>query len=339
MSSSSPLLLKVGELARHTGLTVRTLHHYDEIGLLAPTGRSDSGYRLYSQSDVARLHGIQALQQLGLPLSEIAQVLDGAGGEPRQLLQRQITALDDQVSRAKELRERLAMLHDGLLGGKEPGMGDWLGALALMTTYGKYFKAEELRRILDRWKSIEAEWIPLKAGMRAAMDAGLAHDSMEIQPLVNQWKQLMLYWMEGNFALIERWREMFRLEPSAHGYNHAPESDMIDFVDRAVAARMEITSKYLTLEELQGFGRVRPSDWEALDERIRGLIGRGVAPSAPESREALAHWHALIDTLVGHRPEVKAKLIRAWAAEPLLRAGSSLSQPARDFLQKMRESA
>lgn len=339
MSSPSPLLLKVGELARHTGLTVRTLHHYDEIGLLAPTGRSESGYRLYSRSDVARLHGIQALQQLGLPLSEIAQVLDGAGGEPRQLLQRQMSALDQQVAQATELRERLAMLHDGLLGGNEPGMGDWLGALALMTTYGKYFRADELRRILDRWKGIEDEWVPLKARMRAAMDAGLAHDSMEIQPLVNQWKQLMLHWMEGDFALIERWREMFRLEPSAHGYNHAPESDMIDFVDRAVAARMEVTLKYLTLEDLQGFGRVTPAEWAALEEQVGGLIARGVAPSAPESMEALARWHALIDTLTGHRPQVKEKLMRSWASEPMLRAGSSLSPAAREFLRQARESA
>jgi DNA-binding transcriptional MerR regulator len=53
------MLLKVGDLARRTGLTVRTLHHYDEVGLLKPSGRSDAGYRLYSQADVQRLHGIQ----------------------------------------------------------------------------------------------------------------------------------------------------------------------------------------------------------------------------------------------------------------------------------------
>ena len=51
------MLVKVGELARRSGLTVRALHHYDSIGSLHPTGRSDSGYRLYSRDDVARLHG------------------------------------------------------------------------------------------------------------------------------------------------------------------------------------------------------------------------------------------------------------------------------------------
>ena len=81
------MLLKVGELARHTGLTVRTLHHYDEIGLLKPSGRSGSGYRLYSQADVQRLHGIQSLRHLGLALSDIAGVLDG---EVTSLVQRDI---------------------------------------------------------------------------------------------------------------------------------------------------------------------------------------------------------------------------------------------------------
>lgn len=48
------MMLKVGELARRSGLTVRTLHHYDSIGLLKPSGRSDAGYRLYNRDDVAR---------------------------------------------------------------------------------------------------------------------------------------------------------------------------------------------------------------------------------------------------------------------------------------------
>lgn len=58
--------LKVGELARRCGLTVRTLHHYDQIGLLRPSARSDSGYRLYDRTDIARLHRIQVLRKLGL---------------------------------------------------------------------------------------------------------------------------------------------------------------------------------------------------------------------------------------------------------------------------------
>ena len=71
--------LKVGELARRSGLTIRTLHHYDSIGLLCPSARSEAGYRLYSDADVARLHGIQALRQWGLGLSEIGALLANQG--------------------------------------------------------------------------------------------------------------------------------------------------------------------------------------------------------------------------------------------------------------------
>jgi len=71
--------LTVGELARRCGLTVRTLHHYDAIGLLKPSLRSDAGYRLYDRDSVERLHRIQAPRQLGLPLADIGTVLSGPG--------------------------------------------------------------------------------------------------------------------------------------------------------------------------------------------------------------------------------------------------------------------
>ena len=57
--------LKVGDLARRTGLTVRTLHHYDEIGLLKPSLHTESGHRLYTGRDVARLQQVLSLRQLG----------------------------------------------------------------------------------------------------------------------------------------------------------------------------------------------------------------------------------------------------------------------------------
>jgi len=69
------MLLKIGELAKCSGLTVRALHHYDHIGLLTPSTRSDLGYRLYNQADIARLHRIQALRKFGLSLADIGSYL------------------------------------------------------------------------------------------------------------------------------------------------------------------------------------------------------------------------------------------------------------------------
>ncbi len=70
------LALTVGELAKLANITVRTLHHYDEIGLVRPSQRSDAGYRLYGEQDVLRLQQVLLFRELGLPLDEIASVLD-----------------------------------------------------------------------------------------------------------------------------------------------------------------------------------------------------------------------------------------------------------------------
>ena len=68
-------MYRIGELASMTGVTVRTLHHYDNLGLLRPSGHSESGYRLYSQADLARLQQVMTLRYLGFPLERIRELL------------------------------------------------------------------------------------------------------------------------------------------------------------------------------------------------------------------------------------------------------------------------
>ncbi|MEV0831360.1 MerR family transcriptional regulator [Nonomuraea rubra] len=69
---------KIGDLAAATGVTVRTLRHFDQIGLLCPAQRSDAGHRVYTSDDVRRLYQILALRELRLPLGGIADALNGA---------------------------------------------------------------------------------------------------------------------------------------------------------------------------------------------------------------------------------------------------------------------
>src|SRR5215207_4103848 len=90
-------LLRIGEVARASGLTVRTLHHYDAIGLLVPAGRSGAGYRLYSDGDVRRLYRIVALRGMGFPLEEIAATLVREGEDPRPAVRRHLERIDEQL--------------------------------------------------------------------------------------------------------------------------------------------------------------------------------------------------------------------------------------------------
>ncbi|HSV35656.1 MAG TPA: MerR family transcriptional regulator [Ramlibacter sp.] len=326
------MLLKVGELARHTGLTVRSLHHYDEIGLLKPSDRSESGYRLYSRADVARLHGIQALRHLGLALTDIAAMLDGPGASPGHIIEQQMRSLERQIAQASELRERLDLLQHALAKGNEPDMAEWLDTLALMTTYGKYFSAAELKAIFANWALIEAQWQPLVDAVRGVMDRRTAIDTVEVQSLAQRWMNLMLRWMGGNFDLIDRWGDMYRQEPGAAGRNGAPQADMIDYIRSAIDLRMALLHKHISQEELRSFTDVPEADWEALRQAVLALIDEGVPAGDPRARAVAGRWLGLLDRVVGQRPGVRNKLLAAYAQEPLLAAGSRLAGPMRDYL-------
>src|SRR6201988_5280420 len=89
--------LKVGELAQRTGLTIRTLHHYDEIGLLKPSLHTDAGHRLYTAADVARLQQVLSLRQLGFGLEEIRDCLDRPGFSPLEVIGMHVARLREQI--------------------------------------------------------------------------------------------------------------------------------------------------------------------------------------------------------------------------------------------------
>ncbi|MEV5322920.1 MerR family transcriptional regulator [Nonomuraea sp. NPDC052634] len=99
----------VGQVARLAGVTVRTLHHYDEIGLLSPRERTPAGYRRYSDDDITRLQQILLYRELGFPLEEIAAILDRPGADHLDHLRRQhrlLTAKAERISQVIAAVER-----------------------------------------------------------------------------------------------------------------------------------------------------------------------------------------------------------------------------------------
>jgi DNA-binding transcriptional MerR regulator len=332
MEAAQGMQLKVGELARSTGLTVRTLHHYDEIGLLKPSGRSESGYRLYSQADVARLHAIQALRHLGMSLNDIAAVLEGRGPAPEMILTQQIRGLDTEIARANDLRGRLALMRDKLAQGGEPTLQDWLELLSEMATYGKYFNTDEIKALFAGWRRVQDEWQVLVQDVQGAMDQQLDARAPEVQPLARRWMSLMLCWMDSNFGLIERWDRMYNAEPAIRMGKGAPPPAMVVYIRQAIDARMELLRRHFTLEEMARFRHVPERDWQQVDEAGRKLLEAG-APAGSEAARALARqWLGLMDQLTSGDVALRDKTLRAGLAEPMLRAGTPLSMPVRRLL-------
>jgi DNA-binding transcriptional MerR regulator len=102
MNETAEKLFKAREFARLTGVTVRALHHYDRLGLLKPSRYSHAGYRLYRESDVARLEQIVALKFIGFSLREIKNILKGRSTDLATALQRQREAIEDKRRRLQQ---------------------------------------------------------------------------------------------------------------------------------------------------------------------------------------------------------------------------------------------
>ncbi|WP_033240721.1 MerR family transcriptional regulator [Streptomyces albidoflavus] len=98
----------VGQVAAVAGVTVRTLHHYDAIGLLSPSGRSAAGHRRYGDGDLDRLQRILFHRALGFALDEIAALLDDPDADPRAHLRRQHALLTDRIETLRRMADAVA---------------------------------------------------------------------------------------------------------------------------------------------------------------------------------------------------------------------------------------
>jgi DNA-binding transcriptional MerR regulator len=150
---------RVGELAGSTGLTVRALHHYDEIGLLRPSSRSASGHRCYTAADVRRLHLVLALRGFGLSLGEIAGVLDG-GGDPRELVRRQLDQVAERIAVAQRLRSDLLGLLGALDAAAEPSAATLIDVIEGMITMNRPLSPERLQEMREHRQRLTEQLSP-----------------------------------------------------------------------------------------------------------------------------------------------------------------------------------
>lgn len=136
--------LKVGELAKRTGLTVRTLHHYDEIGLLKPSLHTDAGYRLYTAADVARLQQVLSLRQLGFSLEEVRACLDRPDFSPLEVIRLHVAHLREQIELQRKLCERLEALAEHFRTAEDVSADEFLYTIEVMTMMEKYYTPEQM---------------------------------------------------------------------------------------------------------------------------------------------------------------------------------------------------
>jgi DNA-binding transcriptional MerR regulator len=218
---------RIQEFAKLAGVTVRALHHYDRLKLLSPTHRSVHGYRLYCHEDLGRLERILVLRYLGLPLREIAALLNaqpGRGAEPlavtlarqqaalrgrRDGLDGVLRAIDYAQQRARDEAEPEWLLYQTIL--KEIQMQeatDWTE---------RYYSPKAVEALRERRAAltpeqlgdIGARWQVLFADVQSALDREVPPDSADGRALVGRWMRLADEFTQGDAEMGEGFQRMY----------------------------------------------------------------------------------------------------------------------------------
>jgi len=235
-------LLTVSEIARRTGMTVRTLHHYEAKGLLEPARRSDAGYRLYGESELKRLQHIVSLKALGFSLEEIRACLDADAPSLSEALARQVVRLRDAVVRQRELLNRLEHVAQRVAHGEAIDAETLLSSIEASTIMEKYFTPEQMQSIkrrgeelgTERIRAVENEWPDVIAGMQAALRLGKDPASEEVQALALRWRSLVREFTGGDAGIQRSVNTMFREEAQTMRERTGIDPELMAYASKAI---------------------------------------------------------------------------------------------------------
>jgi MerR family transcriptional regulator, thiopeptide resistance regulator len=234
----------VGELARRSGLTVRTLHHWDELGLLVPAERSSAGYRLYGDAEVERIYRIVALRSLGLELTQVARVLD-EDGDLRALVERQLAALDARIELERRLRERLVQVRDALAGGESASRNDLFGTIEVMAMIERYYSKEQLAELAARREQLgpegmrkgQQDWADLYADIERELEAGTDPADPRAQALLARHEQLIEAFTGGNPEIRASLQRMYDEQGAERASRGMVRSEADEYLERVREAK------------------------------------------------------------------------------------------------------
>jgi MerR family transcriptional regulator, thiopeptide resistance regulator len=246
----------VGSAAEIAKVSVRTLHHYDEIGLLSPSDRSESGYRLYSAGDLERLHQILLFRELGFALPEIRDIMCDPGFDRVSALEAQRTLLAEKARRTEAMLSAIDAALKAARGGIAMTKED------MTEMFGEMFDGfnpdEYEAEVQERWGETDAyeqsaertkhytknDWAQIKAEGDAntaefirLMDAGIAPDSPEaFAAAAEKHAQLERWFYDAPLAMFANLSDMWVNDPRFKKNIDKPREGLAEYERAAVKA-------------------------------------------------------------------------------------------------------
>jgi DNA-binding transcriptional MerR regulator len=235
-------LLKIGELAKLAGVSVRTLHHYDRIGLLQTTANRESGHRLYSQYDVERLQQIISLKSIGLSLGAIGKCLDEEAYDLFQTLKIQEEVIKLQIEKQNQAHQTLLRMIDKLENEETLSTRELFEFMQKVKTMEKYYTAEQLETLRQREnkyrskaEQVKNAWPGLFKRFAKLMEQGCKETDLKVQILAVE-AQHYIDLFTGGDREIEKNFEKYAKENKHETLERVQVSEEVyDFAERARA--------------------------------------------------------------------------------------------------------
>ncbi|MEQ7123959.1 MerR family transcriptional regulator [Actinopolymorpha sp. B11F2] len=208
----------IGRLAEASGVTVRALHYYDEIGLVSASERTRAGHRRYTDADVRRLYRVRALRQLGLSLDEVGTALGRTTDDLttlRKLLDSQLADLETRASQIATQTRQVRRLLGQLSRSDMPDPEEFLAALETtvpLTRAEAYFSDRQRAALTQRATELgeeaiddlKSEWLTLVAKLHEYAKDGTPADDPGVQALVTRWQEIGATFHTGDSRLDEQ---------------------------------------------------------------------------------------------------------------------------------------
>jgi MerR family transcriptional regulator, thiopeptide resistance regulator len=254
----------VGQVARLSGVTIRTLHHYDAVGLLSPSKRAPTGYRLYTDDDLEQLQQVLLYRELGFALDSIAEILSQAGSDRTAHLRRQHTLLCDRISQLQAMAaavQRVLEAHQ---------MGIAMTPEERTEVFGAFRPEEYAAESEQRWGDTDAwrqsqrrtagygkpEWQliteqsgAIERGLAQLLTAGEAPDSEAAMDLAEQHRQHITRWFyDCSYEIHRGLAEMYLADGRFSAHYDASVPGLARYLRDAIVAnaeRAEATPSFL----------------------------------------------------------------------------------------------
>jgi len=244
-------MYRVSDFAEKAGVTARTLHHYDRLGLLKPSGRTEAGYRLYGERDFARLQQIVTLKFIGLPLRQIKDLLDRSDLDLADTLRLQRRMLLEKRLQVEAAIQAIEEAERSLKSSRAPDLAALKKIIEVMERQNamewtkKYYSEEAQAKIAERARTwtpelqakVEQDWKTLIGEVEAAIAAKIDPASTKALALARRWSELVRGFTGGDTGVQQGLNKLYADQGNWPSSFKKPFSDEVwQYIKKAMTA-------------------------------------------------------------------------------------------------------